>query len=253
MATAKTIYTSYIQCINEERWHDLSKFASFPLNLNGETIPSPEALEDKLKAGERLQLDIDAITADEQTQRLGAALLAKLQLKDSDNRAIDFIEQSIIWIENGKICRVATTRDHDEVERQLAGVQHVPTPDLISGYSTNNGLRDATGKVLSTRELEDTYRAYIGCINAQTMAMELSRFCHSHVTHNATRLSLDEYRGLIQEAFTAVPDIVFGIDTVIADEEAQRVAVRLEFTGTPTGRLAGAEPTGRSGELLRYL
>ncbi|GAW25914.1 putative ester cyclase [Rosellinia necatrix] len=106
---------------------------------------------------------------------------------------------------------------------------------------------------LSTSELESTYRAYIGCINARTTATGLPRFCHGHVTHNATRLSLDGYRALIQQTLAAVPDIVFAVDILVADEVAQRVAARLRFSGTPTGELAGAKPTGRSVHFCEYV
>ncbi|KAI0539013.1 SnoaL-like polyketide cyclase-domain-containing protein [Xylaria digitata] len=251
MAALESIFRSYIQCIHEERWQDVLNFASFPLNYNGEDILTPEAFADKVKAVGRLQLDIDAITVDAQTQRLGATLLAKLRLTvAATNKTVNVTEQqqSIIWVEDGKISKVATISDHDGVQRQLSELGYVLTPDLIATYSP-----DTTGKNLSARELGDTYRSYIGCINAQTMATELSRFCHPHLIHNTRRLSLEEYRLLIQEAFTTVPDIIFGVDTVIADERAQRVAVRLELIGTPTGKLSGAEPTGRSVRFYEYV
>lgn len=250
MATLEPTFRSYIECINEERWQDLPNFASFPLDFNGEVICAPEAFADKVKAAGHLQLDIDAITVDEQTQRLGATLVARLRVASAatTNTANPTgREQSMIWAENGKISKVATMVDDDDddvLQRQLSEPGSVSAPDLIATYNP-----EATGKrLLSGRELEDVYRAYISCINAQTMAADLPRFCHPHVVHNARRLSLEEYRLLIQEAFTAVPDIVFGIDAVVADETAQRVAARLRFTGTPTGKLSGAEPTGRGGE-----
>ncbi|KAI0428056.1 hypothetical protein F5Y09DRAFT_314296 [Xylaria sp. FL1042] len=248
MASPASIFRSFIECLNEARWQDLTNFASFPLDFNEEDINAPEALADKFKAVGRGQLDIDAITVDEQTQRLGATLVVKLHLAEAATRDLTERRQIITWAENGKISKVATLVDDDDLQRQLSEPGYVSTPDLIATYSPST-----TRTTLSTRELEDTYRAYISCINAQTMATDLPRFCHPHVIHNAKRLSLEEYRLLIQEAFTAVPDIVFGIDTVVADERAQRVAVRLEFTGTPTGKLAGAEPTGRSVRFYEYV
>ncbi|KAI0802379.1 SnoaL-like polyketide cyclase-domain-containing protein [Xylaria sp. FL0064] len=248
MATITSTFRSFVECVNEERWQDLTEFASFPLEFNGEDIDNPEALVDKFKAPGCSQLDIDAITVDEQSQRLGAMLVAKLHLAEAATGDVTQRSQIIAWAENVKISKLATLADDDDVQRQLSESGYVSTPDLISTYSPN-----PTGTSLTRQELEDTYRAYISCINAQTMATDLPRFCHPHVIHNAKRLSLDEYRALIQEAFTAVPDIVFEIDTVVADEKAQRVAVRLEFTGTPTGRFSGAEPTGRSVRFYEYV
>ncbi|KAI0405447.1 hypothetical protein F4802DRAFT_563255 [Xylaria palmicola] len=229
----ETVFRSYIQCINEERWHDLPACASFPLDLNGEAVPGPEALAAKITAAGRLRLDIDAITLDEATRRLGATLLARLL--SSGAEPVRFAKQSLAWIgEDGKISRLATLRDD--------AAQPSP-PDLVSAYHPTTPPEQA----LSSRALEDKYRTYIACINARTLAGELPSFCHGHVVHNARRLSLDEYRLLIREALTAVPDIVFGLadDAVVADGATQRVAARIEFTGTPTGTLAGVEATGR--------
>jgi predicted ester cyclase len=243
MANSETIYRSFVQCINEERWGDLLNFASSPLNLNGQDVSLPEAFADKIKAAGRLQLKLDAITVDKQTWRLGATVLAKLQAANGARKdTAEFMQQHLIWAKDGKITKIDDMVDNDDLGRQLSDPGYSPTPDLIGDHG------GVTGKKLSTRELEETYRAYIGCINAQKMATGLQNFCHSQVVHNTKALSIEEYRLLIQQAFTAIPDIVFAIDTVVADEEAQRVAVRIELTGTPTGQLAGADPTGSSGE-----
>ncbi|KAI3336305.1 SnoaL-domain-containing protein [Xylariaceae sp. AK1471] len=248
MASVETIYRSFIQCINEERWQDLLHFASSPLSFNGQDVSLPEAFADIIKAGGRIQLDLDVITVDERTWRLGATVLAKLQpARGAANNTVEFMQQHLTWVKDGKITKVDDMVDYDDLGRQLSDPSYSPTPDLIGGYG------GVTGKRLSTRELEETYRAYIGCINAQTMATDLPKFCHPQVIHNTKPLSLEEYRLLIQEAFTAIPDIVFGIDTVVADEGAQRIAVRLEFTGTPTGKFADAEPTGRSVRFYEYV
>lgn len=249
MATVEELFKSYTGCINEERWQDLPNFVSFPLDLNGEDIPTPEAIADKIKTTGRLRLDTDAITVDEETRRLGANSLVTLQIvKDGRDKTVEFTQQSIIWAANGKISKIATLSDHDALQRQLSEPNYVAAPDLIRTHQQHAHEDDDATTRLSKRELEATYRAYIRCINAQTMEADLPTFCHAHVVHNATRHPLREYRRLMEDAFDAVPDIVFGADAVVADEAAQRVAVRIELAGTPTGRLAGAEPTGRGGE-----
>lgn len=248
MTTITQIFNSYIECLNEERWYDLPEFVSFPHRINKGTVASPQAFGDRFATLARLHLEVDAITADEKTQRLGATITVDIYPHDKTQTKTTEREQILVWAENGKICQVATLTEKEDPRRQGSEPDHGPTSDLIATYAAETNPMEES-KRLSRTELEDTYRAYIGCINAQTMVAELPRFCHPHVVHNARRLSLEEYRGLIQEAFTVVPDIVFGIDTVIPDERAQRVAVRLEFTGTPTGIMAGAEPTGNSGEL----
>ncbi|KAF2964831.1 hypothetical protein GQX73_g8737 [Xylaria multiplex] len=101
-------------------------------------------------------------------------------------------------------------------------------------------------------------RAYVNFVNyldlneataAKSDATGLCRFCHPRLIHNMRRLLLEEYQLLVQEAFTVVPDIECGVDTVVADERARRIDVRLEFTGVPISKLSDAEPTGRNGRL----
>ncbi|KAI0527974.1 hypothetical protein F5B22DRAFT_13944 [Xylaria bambusicola] len=248
MGSTTQLFKSYIHCLNEGRWYDLPNFVSFPYKINDATIDSPEIFAEYAILG-RVQLDVDAITADEQTQRLGASLISNLYPHDKTKSKPTEFKQTFIWAADGKIYQVATLKDKEDLRRQRDEPGYVRTPDLIATYTPQT----SGGRKLLRTELEDTYRAYIGCINAQTMATELPRFCHAHVVHNARRLSLEEYRGLMEEAFTAVPDIIFGIDTVVPDESAQRVAVRLEFTGTPTGAMKGAEPTGKSVRFYEYV
>lgn len=60
---------------------------------------------------------------------------------------------------------------------------------------------------------------------------------------------------MIQSSKDAIPDLHFSIDTLIYDEASQKLAVRLLFTGTPTGTIAGIQPTGKSvnfSELVFY-
>ncbi|KAL7627198.1 hypothetical protein AAE478_003974 [Parahypoxylon ruwenzoriense] len=115
---------------------------------------------------------------------------------------------------------------------------------LPAEANTSADRNAVSGVKLLPQALEDTYRAYIGCINTQTMEAKLHNFCHPQAVHNGRSLTGEDYRLLVQEAFAAIPDITFAIHTVIADEKTQRVAARLEFTGTPAGVLAGAKPSG---------
>lgn len=258
MSTMEAIFTGFIECINDERWEDLRGFVYFPLNLNEGNIVDPDAFADRIRNTGRIHIVVDAITQNKHTGYMGATSVSELRVKpppsspskakdSEEEKTIMFTEQYILKIEDGKITKLYTIPDEDDhIRRQLADPTYSPTPDLIAAHTTT--APETEQKKLSTSELEDLYRAYIACINAQTMARDLPRFCHDEVVHNAKRHDLTSYRGLMEEAFAAIPDIVFGIAAVVADEEAQRIAVRLAFSGTPTGTLAGVEPNGRSGE-----
>ncbi|KAI1406066.1 SnoaL-domain-containing protein [Hypoxylon fuscum] len=241
MADIEATYRSVIECINERRWKDLPRyFAS-----------ESYAAEIKLAGG--VEIAVDAITVDrESCQRLAATIIVRFKSARANNegaapagRAVCFMEQHVNWFTEGKLSKTLILVDRDEMQHQLSNPEASNTPDLIGQEPLKDAL-DVRRGMLSTRELDDTYRAYIGCINAQTMKTELHRFCHPQVVHNTKTLTVDGYRLLIEEAFTAIPDIIFGLHTVIADEKTQRVFARIEFTGTPVRMFAGAKPNGRS-------
>lgn len=90
--------------------------------------------------------------------------------------------------------------------------------------------------------LAETYRAYIAAINARSMARSLPRFCLPAVAHNGRALALADYRGLMEDAQAAIPDITFGVSDLLVDEGRGLVGARLEFRGTPAGEFAGVRP-----------
>ncbi|KAI0554117.1 hypothetical protein F4679DRAFT_527194 [Xylaria curta] len=245
IAANESLYRSYVQCINQDRWKDLPDVLTFPLNFNGDIIPTPEAFEVTGTSHGRIKLSTDSFTVDNDAGRLAASSVVELRPKQRPEKIVRFMKQTIVWIKNGKIWRMITTgTPEQEVERQLSWPGYDFTPDLISTYS--NGHFKSGRQHASAQVLESTYMDYIGCINGRTMQSKLPVYAQSHVIHNNRRLSRDEYRLLIQQAITAIPDIKFNVDTIVVDHTTQRVAVRLKFTGTPTGKLSGVEPTGRS-------
>jgi predicted ester cyclase len=243
-ASVEALYRSFLQCVNDQRWNDTLSSPSARLNHNGEDESIADAIKTLHKAAEKVHLFLDAITVDEQSQCLGATVLVSVQpFGTTPDNVVQVIEQHFLWAENGKIVKIATMLDLDDLNRRYSDPDYRSVPlDPIGDYG------GVIGRKLSRQELEEMYKAYIGCINAQTMKTELPKFCHSEVTHNAKVYPLDKYRGLMGDAFAAIPDIIFRLDTLVVDEGAQRVAVRIEFTGTPTGIMAGVKPTGRSGE-----
>ncbi|KAI0883494.1 SnoaL-domain-containing protein [Annulohypoxylon maeteangense] len=253
MADIEEIYRCIIQSVNEQRWEDLPRYMSSHLIRNGQDY-TPESYAAEIKlfggGGASVELTVDALIVDQESQRLAATVLVKALVRTEKANAngetaqnISFTEQQFIWFEDGKVSTLFTLADGDEIRRQLSDPEYRYTPDLISLQAPPSQLV-AVAK-LSAGELEETYRRYIGCINKQTMETDLHRFCHPQAIHNTKTLTRDQYRLLIQEARTAVPDIVFGPRTVIVDERSQLVAARLEFTGTPVGIMAGAKPNGR--------
>ncbi|RYC59533.1 hypothetical protein CHU98_g6667 [Xylaria longipes] len=245
MAVNESLFRSYVQCINQDRWRDLPDVLVFPLKFNGDIIPTPEAFENIGTTKGSIKLSTDAFTVDNDAGRLGVTSIVELRPKSCPDRTVRFMKQTIVWIKDGKIWKIITSgTPEQEVERQLFWPGYDFTPDAISTYS--DGHYKAGRQHVSAQALESAYINYVGCINGRTMQSRLPTYCQLHVIHNSSRHSRDEYRLLIQEFIVAIPDINIGLETIVVDHATQRVAVRLELTGTPTGKLSGVEPTGRS-------
>lgn len=133
----------------------------------------------------------------------------------------------------------------DDIRKQGGGGGGSGVGTTTTTTTTLGSTEEPPNTSANGRDLEETYRAYLECINKRTMETDLAKFCHPRVFHNGQGLSLDKYRHLMQDAIDAIPDINFGLHTLITDKEAQRIAVRLEFTGTPIKAIQGVEPNGR--------
>ncbi|KAI1213292.1 SnoaL-domain-containing protein [Annulohypoxylon truncatum] len=249
MADIEQIYRCIIKSVNQKKWEDLPRYMTSHLVRNGQDY-TPESYAAEIKSfggnGASVTLTVDVLIVDQASQRLASTLLVKAEEANAnDNNSaqpISFTEQQFVWFKDGKVSTMFTLADGEEMLRQLSEPEYQYTPDLISLQP----LPPSQPVVkLSAGELEETYRAYIRCISGQTMETDLHKFCHPQTIHNTKTLTLDQYKLLIQNARTAIPDIVFGLHTVIADEKSQLVAVRLELTGTPVGIMAGAKPNGR--------
>ncbi|KAI1781391.1 hypothetical protein F4818DRAFT_436582 [Hypoxylon cercidicola] len=209
MADIETAYRSFLLCINERRWDGLPSYMHYNFIKNGQDYP-PESYTAGLRSVSGVELTIDALIVDRESQQ---HLVVIVLLSDPEAM------YTPDWI----------------------GQEEPPAPRVCSSSD------DKVPQWLFSRELEDKYRAYIVCINAQAMGAEQQRFCHAHVVHNTKCLTVDKYRRMIEESFAAIPDIVVKLHVVFADEQAQRVAARLELNGTPQGpsMLADATPNGR--------
>ncbi|KAI1818849.1 SnoaL-domain-containing protein [Poronia punctata] len=242
--TIETTYRKFLESINLQKWDSLQSIVSSPtINLNGETVPVPEGI--KSVFFETLQdLTIEIITVDEEAGRLGAILSSS---KGADNNRTE--HHHLIWI----------SKEQGGIITALAYISSSSSSPIPFPISSPAAPSKPPLLLLSKPTLQETYKSYINSINARTMTSRLSEFCHDTVTHNSNPYSLSEYRGLMESAQKAVPDICFGVDVLVVDEMRQRVAVRIEFEGTPVPgeRLGdgdgGWEGTGRAVRFYEYV
>ncbi|KAI1489013.1 hypothetical protein F5X96DRAFT_684471 [Biscogniauxia mediterranea] len=127
------------------------------------------------------------------------------------------------WVTlNSSVGSVTVDRETNQLASTVL-VKYKPG-GAVMGLEPTGEWGGVLGKTLSSFWLKQIHRTYIDCINAQTLDAEyLAKFCHLRVIYNAKPFSVREYGLLIQEAFTALPDIVFEIHSVVADERAHNV------------------------------
>lgn len=96
---------------------------------------------------------------------------------------------------------------------------------------------------MSRRDLAVVYREYLQCLNERRWD-DLGLFVADAVRYNEAPLGLSGYRAMLEADTTAIPDLEFAPDIVIADDRI--VSCRLMFRCTPAGMFLGLEATGAS-------
>jgi predicted ester cyclase len=90
--------------------------------------------------------------------------------------------------------------------------------------------------------LEDTCRQYIACLNGRYLS-GLSRVVTNDVVHNEIQLGMADYRQMLEKNFKEIPDLVFNIQLLVA--ENSHIACRLEFNCTPVSSFLGLAIEGK--------
>ncbi|GJN84454.1 hypothetical protein PLIIFM63780_008011 [Purpureocillium lilacinum] len=141
-------------------------------------------------------------------------------------------EHAFVWVnQSGKITNIVAIVDdmtHEDSDRDVASSPTSPQRQAHHGG-----------------DLTQFYRDYIHTINSLTMKEGLEEFCQPVVTHNARRLSIDEYRLMIESSFDEIRGLHFSIEDIIVDDETQQIAARIGFTGVPGKAFRGIAPTGK--------
>jgi predicted ester cyclase len=245
-------YGAFIKCINEKG--DIGSFLPPQYDLNGQQY-TPESFASYMQENGEIEIEVDAITVDEGSQKLASTILKKWKPSKQifglgpPDKAMLVVEKHLNWFVDGKLSKTISLADHEAIHRQLTNTEAEYIPDLVGPSLGTQSL----GKLQSTSQLEELYRSYLACINERTLATDWDKFVQPQVTYKGTPLTLDIYRQNMQGVLTAIPDLFVDLHTIIADEKTQRVAVRLEATGTVPSSLAGVESTGTQGKFAEHL
>lgn len=94
---------------------------------------------------------------------------------------------------------------------------------------------------MSQGDLTAVYRDYLQCLN-QRQWPRLGDFVSAQLSYNGQRMSLQDYRTMLEADVNAIPDLHFHPEVLLADDYV--VACRLFFQCTPRQTFLGFEPTG---------
>ncbi|KAI1398791.1 SnoaL-domain-containing protein [Hypoxylon fuscum] len=248
-STSKLVATirNWAECVNEKKWDDLPKYMHSTYNQNGkdytpETWAAHVIEEVAPEFGGDVRINVDSILVDEKAQCVAISMWFKFEPKktflghEPTGREIVMVEHGFIWFTEGKLSKALFVTNNDHMRTQLAnpGTEH--RPDLISEYPVPK-----VEARLSRKELEEIYKAYVDCVNSRRTKTDYEKYVHrpEAVLNNKAIASR-----IVEDTLAAIPDLHVVIHTLIADEESQRLAVWLEFTGTPIKDYAGLVATG---------
>lgn len=94
---------------------------------------------------------------------------------------------------------------------------------------------------MSDETLTEVYRRYLDCLNQRGWD-DLGLFVCEDAIHNDRPLGLSGYRAMLQSDTTAIPDLEFVAEMIVAQDDA--LASRLVFDCTPQQPFLGFEPPG---------
>lgn len=94
---------------------------------------------------------------------------------------------------------------------------------------------------MSKDDLLAIYRDYLQCLNERQWP-RLGKFVADQLSYNGQRMTLRDYRAMLEADVDAIPDLQFHPEVLLANENV--VACRLFFQCNPQRAFLGFEPTG---------
>ncbi|KAI1384128.1 SnoaL-domain-containing protein [Hypoxylon trugodes] len=240
---------SWLKCVNEKRWDDLPKYMQPSYSQNGIDY-TPESWATHMsehvapQLGGDVRINEDSIMVDEDAQCVAFSVWLKFKPEiplfgyQPKGRDVLLVEHGFIWFTHGKLSKALFLINNDDMRKQLASPNSEYVPSLISEY-----LAPRTDAPLPREKLEELYRGYVDTVNFRRTATDYAKYVDQPemLLNNGAPA-----RNIVEDTLAAIPDLHVEIETLIADEESQRVAVWLKFTGTPIKEYGGLVANGRS-------
>lgn len=248
MESIESYFRRWIDSINAHDWDAGLDSLHTTVNLNGNDEANTlviSMIREEVQAIPDKKSSLDMLIIGKTSEKLATRLIHSGTLKRSYRGAevtgakIEWVEHMFCWFKDGKIVRISSLVDVDGLRKSDKEVPRTPSLEQK--------------KPASSVDLEEVYRQYVQAINTLTMKEEFPKYCHAQLTHNTRHLSIDEYRLFIEASFENIQGLTFHVKEVIVDEDSQRLAARIEFTGRSVKKFMGIAPTGREISLCEHV
>ncbi|KAI0967475.1 hypothetical protein F4678DRAFT_465407 [Xylaria arbuscula] len=203
---------------------------------------TPRPLLPSQRANDVLEIELDAIVVDENSQRLAPRTIGKLKPSSRvlgigpSEHPLVFVEGQFNWFVDGKLFRTISTPDRVAVDRQLSDP---PVSEALPKHATAAETEQRT----APNKAAAIYRAYIQSFNDRTMVERFGKFVRPQITFNGSVITLDGYRQGLDSLIAAMPVHFATVHTFTADDKAGLLVSQLESSGTLVKPFAGREAT----------
>ncbi|KAI0173582.1 SnoaL-domain-containing protein [Hypoxylon sp. FL1284] len=273
-AEIKAAIRGWAACVNEKRWEDLPEYMCATYSQNGtDYTPGSWAARVREQVAPALGGDVriheDSIMVDEEAQCAALSMWFRFRPRrpllgfEPTGRDVWLVQHGVVWLADGKLSRALFVVNADHMRGQLASAAKAAeegedededdeggserAPDLISECPAPKQGEDPAA--LSRAGLEAAYRGYVDMVNGRRTGAEYG----DHVNEpDSARNNKALARRVVEDTLAAIPDLHVRIHTLVADAPSQRVAVWLEFAGTPVRDYAGLVADGRPVEFVEH-
>ncbi|KAH8178997.1 snoaL-like polyketide cyclase domain-containing protein [Sarocladium implicatum] len=248
MTSPLEIYPKFVESMNARDWEATQSMLADDLTVNGVQTNS-QTLVAQLQSlgnlGPDISSSIDFVIADDSDpSKAFSRVIHRLTLaqdamgaKATGNPA-EFAEQSIFWAEGGKITKIYTISDFEDLRK---GTSSVPKAQIVEPKSAPNDF-----------DIEASFRSNIDSFNNKTMEQDLPKYCHPVIIFNGVEIELDKFRELLMQTIDFMEGISFTITDTVVNKDKQQIAARILYKGKPVKEFRGVEPTGKSVDFAEH-
>lgn len=232
-----SVFRSLIRHLDEQEWDEVQPKVQPSIDYNGQSLAATVFFASEshsLSPGMKLDRKLDTIIVDTSSDAIAVRCINCAGVSESTGGSYEFQEIIFAWFIDNRLARWQSLRDEDGSKSRHHLVHRTPI------FTGDPSSRD------DQLHLKELYKAYINSINEKTMERDFECFCQPELEHNGRRLTIAEYIPLISDSQDAIQSLHFHVEELLADEETQQIAARLEFTGTPVREWGGAKPNGKS-------